>query len=98
MGNVRPWEGSIRLNGQEIGHPPAHHKPGLGLALVINLFQALRQLKSKCLSMLLVEQYVHLALSISDCAYVMQEGRIALRGPSKQIAADDALQAAYLGM
>jgi len=47
MGNVRPWEGSIRLNGQEIGHPPAHHKPGLGLALVINLFQALRQLKSK---------------------------------------------------
>jgi len=58
--------------------------------------------------MLLVEQYVHLALSISDCAYVMQEGRIALRGPqegrialrgpSKQIAADDALQAAYLGM
>jgi len=98
MGDVRPWQRSIRLNGQQFGLPPIHHKPALRLALVMNLIHALRQLKSKCLCTLPVEQNVHFALSIIDYAYVMQAAPITLQGPANQIAAEDAPQAAYLGM
>ena len=34
MGTVKPWSGSIRMEGQEVGHLPAHKKPDLGLVLV----------------------------------------------------------------
>ncbi|MGD8633182.1 MAG: ABC transporter ATP-binding protein [Anaerolineales bacterium] len=71
---------------------------GLAPVLVLNLFQTLRQLKAEGLTMLLVEQNVHLALSVSDYAYVLSEGRITLEGPADEVASDESVQEAYLGI
>jgi branched-chain amino acid transport system ATP-binding protein len=47
---------------------------------------------------LLVEQTVDMALAVSDRAYVMRQGRIAMQGPAGEIAARrDLLEAQYLG-
>lgn len=72
----------------------------LGLApfLVLNLFEILRQLKSEGLTMLLVEQNVQMALAISDYAYVVTDGRVDLEGPSREIAQNEQVRAAYLGI
>ena len=71
---------------------------GLAPVLVLNLFQTLRRLKDEGLTMLLVEQNVHMALSVSDYAYVLSGGKVTLEGPAKQVAEDKEVQAAYLGM
>ena len=72
----------------------------LGLApnLVLNLFGTLKKLKEQGLTMLLVEQNVHLALSISDFAYVLSEGHVILEGPAQDVAQDRMVQTAYLGI
>jgi branched-chain amino acid transport system ATP-binding protein len=187
MGTVRPWQGSIKLDGTEISHLPAYRKADLGLVLVpegrqlfsdmtvaenlemgatnlrarkriehnfervyslfprlkerrrqeagtlsggeqqmlavarglmaqpkvlmfdelslglapvlvLSLFETLKQLKAEGLTMLLVEQNVHLALSVSDYAYVLSEGRVTLEGNSEKVAADKSVQQAYLGI
>ncbi len=186
-GTIKPWRGSVRFNGQEIGHLPAYRKPDLGVVLVpegrqlftdmsvrenlemgatnsrarahaaqnlervfglfprlkeresqragtlsggeqqmlavarglmaepevlmfdelylglapvlvLNLFETLQQLKREGLTMLLVEQNVHMALSVSDYAYVMAEGRITLEGPAAEVAQQDEVKKAYLGI
>lgn len=71
---------------------------GLAPVLVLNIFQTLRRLKDEGLTMLLVEQNVHLALSISDYAYVLSEGRVTLEGPAEQVSKDKMVQKAYLGI
>ncbi|MDF1500727.1 MAG: ABC transporter ATP-binding protein [Anaerolineales bacterium] len=187
MGTLKPWGGSVRLNGKDVSNLPAHRKPDLGLVmvpegrqlftsmsveenlemgatnararlklddnlervyelfprlkerrdqqsgtlsggeqqmlavarglmadpsvimfdelslglapvLVLNLFQTLRQLKGEGLTMLLVEQNVHMALSVSDYAYVLSEGRVSLEGPAHEVASTESVQKAYLGI
>ncbi|WP_376790893.1 ABC transporter ATP-binding protein [Thermoflexus sp.] len=75
-------------------------EPSLGLSplLVQNLFEVIRHLKTEGLTMLLVEQNVHLALAISDYAYVLSGGRIELEGNAREIARDDRVRKAYLGL
>lgn len=72
----------------------------LGLApfLVLELFELLRRLKDKGLTMVLVEQNVQMALAVSDYTYVITEGRIELEGPSRELARNDHVRAAYLGI
>ncbi len=72
----------------------------LGLApfLVVELFELLRRLKDKGLTMILVEQNVQMALAVSDYTYVITEGRIELEGPSRTLARNDHVRAAYLGI
>lgn len=187
MGTVKPWNGSVYLNGDDVTSLPAHRKPNLGIAmvpegrqlftsmsveenlemgatnkrarvkleenidrvyslfprlkerrtqlsgtlsggeqqmlavarglmadpqvimfdelslglapvLVLNLFQTLRQLKDEGLTMLLVEQNVHMALSVSDYAYVLSEGKVALEGSATEVASNESVQQAYLGI
>ncbi len=71
---------------------------GLAPVLVLDLFNTLRQLKDEGLTMLLVEQNVHMALSVSDYAYVLSEGRVALEGPADEVASNESVQKAYLGI
>src|SRR6185503_3000292 len=54
---------------------------GLAPVLVSQLFATLKRLKGTGLTILLVEQNVHLALAISDHAYVIAEGRLFTEGP-----------------
>jgi branched-chain amino acid transport system ATP-binding protein len=72
----------------------------LGLAPVLaqQLFLTLKTLKRNGLTMVLVEQNVHLALALSDYTYVMAEGRVHMEGPASEVAASDEVRRAYLGL
>jgi branched-chain amino acid transport system ATP-binding protein len=72
----------------------------LGLAPVVvhQLFKTLKALKAGGLSILLVEQNVHLAFALSDHAYVIAEGRLFTEGRPAQLAAMPEIRQAYLGL
>ena len=74
-------------------------EPSMGLAplLVRQTFDIVAQIHREGATILLVEQNARLALEVSDYAYVLERGQIALEGPSKELAADPRVQAAYLG-
>ncbi|MGO4388687.1 ABC transporter ATP-binding protein [Microvirga sp. 2YAF29] len=75
-------------------------EPSLGLAPVVisQVFAALRTLKSRGMTILLIEQNAHLALELSDRAYILDQGRIVQSGASKELAKDDAVVSHYLGV
>lgn len=72
----------------------------LGLAPVLaqQLLLTLKTLKAAGLTIVLVEQNVHLALALSDYAYVVTEGRIYLQGPASEVAGMEEVKKAYLGL
>jgi len=72
----------------------------LGLAPVVvhQLFAALKALKDAGLTILLVEQNVHLAFAVSEQAYVVAEGRIFTEGAPAVLAAMPEIRRAYLGL
>jgi branched-chain amino acid transport system ATP-binding protein len=74
-------------------------EPSMGLAplLVQQIFRIVSDIHREGTTILLVEQNARLALQVSDHAYVLERGRIALSGPSRELAADARVQAAYLG-
>ena len=71
---------------------------GLSPALTINLFETLRVLKAEGLTMLLVEQNVHMALAVCDHAFVFTEGRVTLEGEAAEVARNPEVRRAYLGI
>ncbi|HET7363578.1 MAG TPA: ABC transporter ATP-binding protein [Burkholderiales bacterium] len=72
----------------------------LGLAPIVvhELFAKLESLKSEGLTIVLVEQNVHLAFSLSDYAYVIAEGRLFTEGPPAQLESRPEIRRAYLGL
>ncbi|HUN52244.1 MAG TPA: ABC transporter ATP-binding protein [Candidatus Sulfotelmatobacter sp.] len=72
----------------------------LGLAPVVlhQLFHTLKGLKQSGLTIMLVEQNVHLAFAISDHAYVIAEGRLFTEGRPAELAARPDIRQAYLGL
>jgi branched-chain amino acid transport system ATP-binding protein len=72
----------------------------LGLAPVLaqQLFLTLGKLRKEGLTIVLVEQNVHLALAMSDYTYVVSEGRIKIQGASDEVAKMDEVRKAYLGL
>jgi len=75
-------------------------EPSLGLApiLVDQILDAIVQLKREGMTILLIEQNARAALAISDRAYVMETGRVTVTGTAAEIAADERIQQAYLGV
>jgi len=71
---------------------------GLAPVLVLALFESLLRLKADGLTMLLVEQNVRMALTVSDYAYVLAEGRVAFEGPAREVAQNPEVRKAYLGI
>jgi len=71
---------------------------GLAPVLAQQLFQTLKQLRDDGLTVLLVEQNVHLALALADHAYVMAEGQVQVDGPAREIAGRDEIRRTYLGL
>jgi branched-chain amino acid transport system ATP-binding protein len=71
---------------------------GLAPVLVLKLFGTLKTLRAEGISLLLVEQNVHMALTVSDYAHVIAEGRVTHSGEARQLAQTKDIQAAYLGM
>jgi branched-chain amino acid transport system ATP-binding protein len=72
----------------------------LGLAPVLaqQLFLTLKKLRKQGLTIVLVEQNVHLALALSDYTYVLAEGRVEIEGDSREVANMDEVRRAYLGL
>jgi len=74
-------------------------EPSLGLApmLVLRIFDAIRDLNQRGISILLVEQNANLALEISHYGYVLETGRIILQDQSAALRANPEVKKAYLG-
>jgi branched-chain amino acid transport system ATP-binding protein len=72
----------------------------LGLAPVVvqQLVETLKALKASGVTVMLVEQNLHLALALCDYAYVIAEGRPFLEGPCAEVAAKPEIRQAYLGL
>jgi len=70
---------------------------GLAPLIVEQLFEILAKVNQEGTSVLLVEQFVHLALEHTDRAYVLAKGEVVTKGGSADLANDPALVAAYLG-
>jgi branched-chain amino acid transport system ATP-binding protein len=71
---------------------------GLAPVVVYQLFQTLKKLKDAGLTILLVEQNVHLALAVSDYAYVIAEGRLFTEGAPAKLSTMPEIRKAYLGL
>jgi branched-chain amino acid transport system ATP-binding protein len=71
---------------------------GLAPVVVYQLLTTLKRLKEAGLTILLVEQNVHLALALSDYAYVVAEGRIFMEGLPAELSAKPEIRKAYLGL
>src|SRR5262249_44971202 len=71
---------------------------GLAPVIVLKLFTALKTLREQGLSLLLVEQNVNYAFTVSDYAHVLAEGRITHSGTAKQLAKSKDIREAYLGI
>jgi branched-chain amino acid transport system ATP-binding protein len=75
-------------------------EPSLGLAphLVTDVFHSLQTLQEAGVTLMLVEQRVNATLEITDRAYVLEQGRIAMEGPSSELMANKHIKNAYLGI
>jgi branched-chain amino acid transport system ATP-binding protein len=71
---------------------------GLAPVVVYQLFATLKALKDAGMTILLVEQNIHLAFAISDYAYVIAEGRLVTDGTPAVLAAMPEIRRAYLGL
>jgi branched-chain amino acid transport system ATP-binding protein len=75
-------------------------EPSMGLApmLAEQILANVAALKTRGLTVLLVEQNAHAALSIADRAYVLETGRVTLSGESAMLRNDARVREAYLGL
>ncbi len=71
---------------------------GLAPKVVDEIVVRLPDIASAGTSVLLVEQDIDTALTVSEHAYVMELGRISISGRSSEVLADPRIQAAYLGI
>jgi branched-chain amino acid transport system ATP-binding protein len=73
-------------------------EPSLGLAplIVQRIFSVIQQLHEEGVTILLVEQNAHLALTVADRAYVLETGEVRLAGPAKQLIDNPEVRKAYL--
>lgn len=75
-------------------------EPSMGLAplLVAEIFDAVQRLKRDGVTILLVEQNAHAALSIADRGYVIETGEIVLSDTGAALLRNERVRQAYLGL
>lgn len=74
-------------------------EPSMGLAPVVvdQIFETIVRLNEDGMTILLVEQNAHMALSIADRGYVLETGSITLEGTGRELLTNDKVRKAYLG-
>jgi branched-chain amino acid transport system ATP-binding protein len=74
-------------------------EPSLGLAplIVRELFNIIKEIHKQGVTILLIEQNAFAALKIADIAYVLETGRITLKGSGRELLTNDEVKKAYLG-
>jgi branched-chain amino acid transport system ATP-binding protein len=75
-------------------------EPSLGLApnLVERTFDIVRGIRAEGVTVVMVEQNAFAALELSDRAYVLDQGRVTLTGPGRELLDNPHVKAAYLGV
>ncbi|HET9663224.1 MAG TPA: ABC transporter ATP-binding protein, partial [Burkholderiales bacterium] len=74
-------------------------EPSLGLApnIVDRTFDIIRQIRADGVTVVMVEQNAFAALELSDRAYVLEQGRVALTGTGAELLDNPHVKQAYLG-
>jgi branched-chain amino acid transport system ATP-binding protein len=74
-------------------------EPSLGLAplIVKDIFNIIREVHKQGVTILLIEQNANAALHVADTGYVMETGRITLKGTGAELLANPDIKKAYLG-
>lgn len=74
-------------------------EPSMGLAPIIvnQIYNLIGEIRDMGITVLLVEQNARKALGICDFAYVLENGKINLSGPGKELLQSDSVRKAYLG-
>ncbi len=75
-------------------------EPSLGLAPVVvdEVYKIIREISTEGTTILLIEQNATRALNVADRAYILSNGTIELSGTGKELAANDEVRKAYLGV
>ncbi len=74
-------------------------EPSMGLAPIIveEIFEVIKTLRDSGTTIFIVEQNAFLALSVTDRAYVLENGKIVMSGDSLELLKDERVKEAYLG-
>jgi len=74
-------------------------EPSMGLAplLMLNVFEALKELNQEGTTILLVEQNARMALKFAQRGYVLENGNLVLEGKSEDLLENPEVKRAYLG-
>jgi branched-chain amino acid transport system ATP-binding protein len=74
-------------------------EPSLGLAplIVKEIFNIIKEIHKQGVTILLIEQNANAALKIADVGYVMETGKIILKGSGKELLSNEKVKHAYLG-
>jgi branched-chain amino acid transport system ATP-binding protein len=74
-------------------------EPSMGLAplLMMEMFEALKEINGEGTTILLVEQNARMALQFAQRGYVLETGTMVLEGPSKELLENPEVKKAYLG-
>lgn len=75
-------------------------EPSLGLSPIVvqQMFALIGTLHSQGVTILLVEQNIHQALTVADYAFVLKTGELAMQGTGTELLADPEIQKAYMGV
>jgi branched-chain amino acid transport system ATP-binding protein len=71
---------------------------GLAPLVRAEIWRVLRQLKSAGQSILIIDKNVAQLTAFADCHYILEKGRVAWSGSSRELAGDSGLQLRYLGV
>ena len=74
-------------------------EPSLGLAplIVKSIFEIIREIHRQGVTILLIEQNANMALHTADTAYVLETGRVTMKGAGKELLDNEQVKKAYLG-
>ena len=74
-------------------------EPSLGLAplVVKSIFDIIKTINQKGITVLLIEQNANMALMAAHTAYVLETGSITMKGTGAELLADERIKEAYLG-
>ncbi len=75
-------------------------EPSMGLAPVVvkRIFGLLREFVARGITILLVEQNAYMSMAVSNYAYIIAQGEIALHGSVEDLKKDEAVKDSYLGV